>query len=135
MATSLIISAFILSPPPLLPVPLLLRLLLSPSLPPCRAFQGLSINEFDGLEFEVARPTDLPSGQQVLERLSFDQSTVSGSIAKESQILVLWYWAASALLRAKQPVFAKVEEVEDREEKQEGGEEVKVVLTEEAVVV
>ena len=69
----------------------------------------------------------------MLERLSFDQSTVSGSLAKESQILVLWYWAASALLRAKQPVFAKVEEVEEEEE--EGRDEVKVVLTEEAVAV
>ena len=74
----------------------------------------------------------------MLERLSFDQSTVSGSLAKESQILVLWYWAASALLRAKQPVFAKVEEVEEGEEgreKEEGSDEVNVVLTEEAVAV
>ncbi|KAK1374124.1 hypothetical protein POM88_030317 [Heracleum sosnowskyi] len=38
------------------------------------AFQGLSINEFSGLEFDCQHSFDIQSGEQQLERLSFGGS-------------------------------------------------------------
>ncbi|CAI7800735.1 unnamed protein product [Closterium sp. NIES-54] len=71
-------------------------------------FEALCVNEFDGLTFEASKPTDLSTGKQVLERLSFSDSSVAKSVRKEVQIMLGWYWASAYLLRKKTPEFTKL---------------------------
>ncbi|CAI5983153.1 unnamed protein product [Closterium sp. NIES-65] len=71
-------------------------------------FEALCVNEFDGLTFEATKPTDLSTGKQVLERLSFSDSSVAKSVRKEVQIMLGWYWASAYLLRKKTPEFTKL---------------------------
>ncbi|CAI5533228.1 unnamed protein product [Closterium sp. Naga37s-1] len=97
-----------LSPSHALPFPLSPSLALSHSLPTTRGFEALCVNEFDGLTFEASKPTDLSTGKQVLERLSFSDSSVAKSVRKEVQIMLGWYWASAYLLRKKTPEFTKL---------------------------
>ncbi|CAI7923593.1 unnamed protein product [Closterium sp. NIES-54] len=71
-------------------------------------FEALCVNEFDGLTFEASKPTDLSTGKQVLERLSFSDSSVAKSVRKEVQIMLGWYWASAYLLQKKTPEFTKL---------------------------
>ncbi|CAI5531252.1 unnamed protein product [Closterium sp. Naga37s-1] len=71
-------------------------------------FEALCVNEFDGLTFEASKPTDLSTGKQVLERLSFSDSSVAKSVRKEVQIMLGWYWASAYLLQKKNPEFTKL---------------------------
>ncbi|GJP35127.1 hypothetical protein CLOM_g19643 [Closterium sp. NIES-68] len=71
-------------------------------------FEALCVNEFDGLTFEATKPTDLKTGRQVLERLSFADSSVAKSVRKEVQIMLGWYWASAYLLHKKTPEFTRL---------------------------
>lgn len=65
------------------------------------AFEGLCVNEFRGLKFEVKKNADAQFGDQVLERLSFQKSSVGRALLKEGQILLWLYWSTFYLLKKK----------------------------------
>eukprot|EP00850_Spirogloea_muscicola_P011306 SM000069S20743 [mRNA] locus=s69:581477:585310:- [translate_table: standard] len=79
------------------------------------AFEGLCVNEFRGLRFEANQPTDAKTGEQVLERLSFGNSSIEHAVRKEVQILLFWYLATFYLLKAKRPKFQPLEEPSQEE--------------------
>lgn len=69
------------------------------------AFEALSLNEFRGLVFETRGPVDAATGEQVLDRLSFADSSLDRCVRKEAQILIFFYWSTYSLLKAKRPAF------------------------------
>eukprot|EP00850_Spirogloea_muscicola_P021683 SM000258S09099 [mRNA] locus=s258:40817:44791:+ [translate_table: standard] len=79
------------------------------------AFEGLCVNEFRGLKFDARQPTDAKTGEQVLERLSFGNSSIEHAVRKEVQILLFWYLATFYLLKAKRPKFQPLEEPSQEE--------------------
>lgn len=83
------------------------------------AYEGLCVNEFRNLDFQADRSFDLKTGDQVLERLSWDDSTVLKTIVSQSRILAFNYLATYAILTLRKPQFEKlqaveVEEIEDK---------------------
>lgn len=83
------------------------------------AYEGLCVNELRGLEFETEQPTDLKSGDQVLQRISWGDSTVMKTIASQCRVLSFYYLFTYAVLTLKKPRFEKlqpviVEEVDDK---------------------
>ncbi|XP_015076189.1 ABC transporter G family member 7 isoform X1 [Solanum pennellii] len=73
------------------------------------AFQGLSINEFSGLQFEHQKTSDIQSGEQVLERLSFGGSRIGDTIIAQSRILMFWYYTTYLLLEKNKPKYQRLE--------------------------
>ncbi|TMW93946.1 hypothetical protein EJD97_010967 [Solanum chilense] len=73
------------------------------------AFQGLSINEFSGLQFEHQKTSDVQSGEQVLERLSFGGSQIGDTIIAQSRILMFWYYTTYLLLEKNKPKYQRLE--------------------------
>nr|XP_019069571.1 ABC transporter G family member 7 isoform X3 [Solanum lycopersicum] len=73
------------------------------------AFQGLSINEFSGLQFEHQKTSDIQSGEQVLERLSFGSSRIGDTIIAQSRILMFWYYTTYLLLEKNKPKYQRLE--------------------------
>ncbi|KAH0677527.1 hypothetical protein KY285_025328 [Solanum tuberosum] len=73
------------------------------------AFQGLSINEFSGLQFEHQNTFDVQSGEQVLERLSFGGSRIGDTITAQSRILMFWYYTTYLLLEKNKPKYQRLE--------------------------
>ncbi|XP_077253751.1 ABC-2 type transporter family protein [Tasmannia lanceolata] len=73
------------------------------------AFQGLCINEFNGLEFEQQNPFDIQTGEQVLERLSFGGSRIRETVMAQGRILLFWYWTTYLLLRRNKPKYQQLE--------------------------
>ncbi|KAH0668710.1 hypothetical protein KY289_023203 [Solanum tuberosum] len=73
------------------------------------AFQGLSINEFSGLQFEHQKTFDVQSGEQVLERLSFGGSRIGDTITAQSRILMFWYYTTYLLLEKNKPKYQRLE--------------------------
>ncbi|KAK4715510.1 hypothetical protein R3W88_013848 [Solanum pinnatisectum] len=73
------------------------------------AFQGLSINEFSGLQFEHQNSYDIQSGEQVLERLSFGGSRIGDTIIAQSRILMFWYYTTYLLLEKNKPKYQRLE--------------------------
>jgi len=74
------------------------------------AFEGLAVNELRGLEFEGdgANPEITTTGQQVLERLTWGDSTVSKSMNRLVRIIMFNYVAAFGILKMKQPRFQQM---------------------------
>lgn len=82
------------------------------------AYEGLCVNEFKNLEFKAERALDLKTGDQVLERSSWGDSTVLKTVISQSRILAFNYLATYAILTLRKPRFEKlqavdVEEIED----------------------
>ncbi|KAK6788763.1 hypothetical protein RDI58_012561 [Solanum bulbocastanum] len=73
------------------------------------AFQGLSINEFSGLQFEHQNSYDIQSGEQVLEQLSFGGSRIGDTIIAQSRILMFWYYTTYLLLEKNKPKYQRLE--------------------------
>ncbi|KAK9823842.1 hypothetical protein WJX72_005871 [[Myrmecia] bisecta] len=74
------------------------------------AFQGLCVNEFEGLEFEAAK-AGLPvtTGQQVLDRYSFYDRSVGQAALSQGRILLFNYWLTYCILKAKKPRYLTME--------------------------
>ena len=72
-------------------------------------FEGLSVNEFQGLKFDTELPSDVATGQAALERLGFGESTVSKSLAGLGRIMLFNYLFTYAVLKDKKPSFQQVE--------------------------
>ncbi|CEF97435.1 ABC-2 type transporter [Ostreococcus tauri] len=70
------------------------------------AFQGLCVNEFQGLKFETKRPFDQKTGEDVLERLSFQDATPLSSLRQQGNILSFLYLLTLYLLDTNAPKFA-----------------------------
>lgn len=84
-------------------VPLPLRWLPKASLIK-RSFEALCINEFRGLSFKPdAKGHGMRSGQEVLDWLSFSDTSISAAVAAQARILGFYYWATYAILRASRP--------------------------------
>ena len=76
------------------------------------AFQGLCINEFEGLEFEAKRPTDQKTGAEVLDRLSFGEgNSVGSAAAAQSNVLGFCYLLTLYLLDKSAPKFQSLENI------------------------
>ncbi|XP_059316814.1 ABC transporter G family member 7 isoform X1 [Lycium ferocissimum] len=73
------------------------------------AFQGLSINEFSGLQFEHQNSFDIQSGEQALERLSFGGSRIGDTLVAQSRILMFWYYTTYLLLEKNKPKYQRLE--------------------------
>jgi ABC-type multidrug transport system ATPase subunit len=72
------------------------------------AFQGLAINEFKGLEFETSKPYHQKTGEQVLERLSFDDASTLSSLKAQGNILSFCYLLTLELLERNAPKFVEM---------------------------
>ncbi|GLC56908.1 hypothetical protein PLESTB_001162200 [Pleodorina starrii] len=74
-----------------------------------QSFEALCVNEFPGLEFEAdANGGGMRDGNQVLQWLSFDKSSVAARCASQARILLFYYWATFCILRASQPRYLQV---------------------------
>ena len=71
-------------------------------------FDALSCNEFRGLEFETERPTDLPTGDDALERFGLGDATVAKSCMRQARILAFYLYASKAILSHNRPRFAEM---------------------------
>lgn len=69
------------------------------------SFEALVVNEFRGLEFKAEKPTDAATGEQVLERLTWGDSTVAKPITSLARIVAFNYLATFAILTMKKPRF------------------------------
>lgn len=87
------------------------------------AYEGLCVNEFRGLEFEAKRRTDLKTGDQALERLSWGDSTVWKTVISQSRVLAFNYLATYAILTLRKPRFEKLQPVDIEEIEDKGAEE------------
>eukprot|EP00898_Chlorokybus_atmophyticus_P002073 jgi/Chlat1/2867/Chrsp195S03022 len=89
-------------------VPRVLRWLPHTSLIKC-AFEAASVNEFSGQTFEAHHPGDAATGEQVLRRLSFENSTLKSASIAQARILLFYYATTYAILRLKKPSFQPLE--------------------------
>ena len=91
------------------------------------AFEGLAVNEFDGLTFDPSspggrpRPGDMTTGDAVLARLGYGESTVASALAAQARVLLFNSWTALALLRARAPAYALADGTRVEEEEEEEG--------------
>ncbi|XP_051222590.1 ABC transporter G family member 7 [Lolium perenne] len=72
------------------------------------AFQGLSINEFKGLQFEQQHSYDIQTGEQALERFSLGGIRIADTIAAQGRILLFWYWLTYLLLKKNRPRYQQL---------------------------
>ena len=85
------------------------------------AFEALCINEFSGLEFEADRTTRAPSvatGEQVLQRLNFHESSVGKAVARQGMLAGVSYLTTWLLLAWRKPKFETVVDPEVVAEKE-----------------
>jgi len=78
------------------------------------AFQGLCINEFEGLEFEVTKASDQWNGAQVLDRLSFSAAhgnSVGTAATQQVNVAAFCYLSTLYLLEKSSPKFQFIDEV------------------------
>lgn len=80
------------------------------------AFEALCVNEFRGLEFESRRPWDVKEGQQVLQRMTWGDSTVAKACISQARVLSFNYLLTYAILQMKKPRFAKMKPIDDNAE-------------------
>lgn len=126
-----------------------------------RAFQGLCINEFSGLEFDHQNTFDVQTGEQVtkslhpaplslssrssevkcfcnvlqaLERLSFKGSRIRETIAAQCRILMFWYCTTYLLLEKNKPKYQKLELLLDNGDSENTGVQLEPALDEEEAV-
>ncbi|QCE08532.1 ATP-binding cassette [Vigna unguiculata] len=69
------------------------------------AFQGLSINEFSGLQFDHQHSFDIRTGEQALERFSFGKSRIRDTVIAQNRILLFWYFTTYLLLEKNKPKY------------------------------
>uniref|UniRef100_A0ACD5VJJ3 Uncharacterized protein n=1 Tax=Avena sativa TaxID=4498 RepID=A0ACD5VJJ3_AVESA len=72
------------------------------------AFQGLSINEFKGLQFEQQHSYDIQTGEQALERFSLGGIRIADTIAAQGRILLFWYSLTYLLLKKNRPRYQQL---------------------------
>eukprot|EP00271_Cylindrocystis_brebissonii_P012948 TRINITY_DN32467_c0_g1_i1.p1 TRINITY_DN32467_c0_g1~~TRINITY_DN32467_c0_g1_i1.p1 ORF type:complete len:685 (+),score=112.06 TRINITY_DN32467_c0_g1_i1:158-2212(+) len=72
------------------------------------SFEGLAINEFKGLQFEAKSRIDARTGEDALERLSLNKSSVRHAASMETKIMLGWYWLTFYLLKNKKPKFQRM---------------------------
>lgn len=86
------------------------------------AYEGLCVNEFRGKEFKTKRPWDVKTGEQVLDRLTWSDSSVLKTCMSQGRILVFNYLLTYMILTLKKPRFAVLQRVEEgAEERQKDG--------------
>ncbi|KHN06746.1 ABC transporter G family member 7 [Glycine soja] len=73
------------------------------------AFQGLSINEFSGLQFDHQHSFDIQTGEQALERISFGKSRIRDTVIAQNRILLFWYCTTYLLLEKNKPKYQQLE--------------------------
>ena len=75
------------------------------------ASEGLAVNEFTGLTFEADPKSRGPStltGEQALERVSFEKSSVKRAAAAQCRIIGAAYGATLFTLQRNKPKFLSV---------------------------
>lgn len=87
------------------------------------AFEAFCVNEFRGLKFWTPRPgaAGRETGEEVLDRLSFGNSSVSKSARGLTRVMLFNYWLTYSVLKAKRPKFQRMRapsEVAAEEEQQ-----------------
>ncbi|EFN58398.1 hypothetical protein CHLNCDRAFT_56833 [Chlorella variabilis] len=71
-----------------------------------QAFEGSCVNEFRGAEFELdERGHGTATGDEVLERLSFGDSSLRRTLASQGRIMLTYYWLTYCILVRKQPKY------------------------------
>ncbi|PXF46733.1 ABC transporter G family member 7 [Gracilariopsis chorda] len=83
------------------------------------AYEGLCVNEFRGLEFQAERPYDVKTGDQVLQRMTWEDSTVLKTCISQARVLVFNYLATFAILTLKKPRFEKLQHGNDIDDEEE----------------
>ncbi|KAL9317221.1 hypothetical protein ACSQ67_013738 [Phaseolus vulgaris] len=73
------------------------------------AFQGVSINEFSGLQFDHQHSFDIQTGEQALERISFGKSRIRDTVIAQNRILLFWYCTTYLLLEKNKPKYQQLE--------------------------
>ena len=92
---------------------------LSPSLPPSLsqvsfirwASEGLAVNEFTGLKFTCSGPMRGPcteTGEQALERVSFEKSSVKKAALMQSRLIGGFYGMTLLTLQRNKPKFMSI---------------------------
>ncbi|KAF5745211.1 ABC transporter G family member 7 isoform X1 [Tripterygium wilfordii] len=74
------------------------------------AFQGLCINEFEGLQFDHQNSYDIQTGEQALERLSFGGSRIRDTVIAQSKIMCFWYCTTYLLMEKNKPKYQRLEQ-------------------------
>ncbi|DBB07632.1 TPA: hypothetical protein ACH3X3_009067 [Trebouxia sp. C0006] len=74
------------------------------------SFEAFCVNEFRGLTFVNDKPGRVgsESGKEVLDRLSFGNSSVSRSAKGLSRVMLFNYWLTYSVLKAKRPKFQRM---------------------------
>ena len=86
-------------------VPRPLRLLPKTSLIK-HTFEGACINEFQGQEFEGdAQGRGDLTGEQVLQRLAFENDSIGGTLAAQARVMAFYWWACYCILQARRPRY------------------------------
>ncbi|KAJ4962003.1 hypothetical protein NE237_021913 [Protea cynaroides] len=73
------------------------------------AFEGLCINEFNGLQFDHQHSFDIQTGEQALERLSFGGRRIRDTFVAQGRILLFLYWTTYLLLERNKPKYQQLE--------------------------
>ncbi|KAK9792241.1 hypothetical protein WJX73_003742 [Symbiochloris irregularis] len=76
------------------------------------AFRGLCVNEFQGLEFEQSKAGakgEAGTGEEALQRLTFQDLTVRSTLAAQARVLAFNYWFTYCVLKARRPRFQQLE--------------------------
>lgn len=80
------------------------------------AFEGLCVNEFRGLKFETQRPWDVRDGQQVLQRMTWGDSTVAKACISQARVLAFNYLLTYTILQLRKPQFVKLKPIDHSDE-------------------
>lgn len=71
-----------------------------------QAFEGACINEFKGAEFDLdKRGGGSRTGDEVLDRLSFEDSDIKRTMLNQGRIMLAYYWYCYCILVRKQPKY------------------------------
>jgi hypothetical protein len=70
-----------------------------------RGYEGLCVNEFQGLRFDHEGAGSVATGEQVLARIGYGQSTVAGTCGALARILAFQYWLTFHVLKQQAPRF------------------------------
>lgn len=73
------------------------------------AYEGLCVNEFRDMTFETRRPWDVKTGEQVLQRMTWTDSTVLKTCISQGRVLAFNYLVTYAILTLKKPKFEKLQ--------------------------
>eukprot|EP00955_Chlamydomonas_euryale_P034459 349801-Chlamydomonas_euryale.AAC.24 len=86
-------------------VPRALRWLPSASLIK-NSFQAMCINEFPGLDFDPsASGGGMKTGDDVLEWLAFDKSSINECVVRQSRVLAFYWWSTYCILQSRKNNF------------------------------